>query len=88
MVSQKPGELAIGIVVGEVVGHRIFSRDLDPGRNHFCKKGPASVGGGNRNDQRVENRAAHIGMIGIHREQRGGMRGNKAVIDRERGNQR
>ena len=88
MVSQNPGRLRFGIVIGEVVGHGVFGGHLDPWGNDFREKRTSERSGGNGDEQRVEDGAANIGMVDIDREQSGRMRRDKAVIDRKRSDQR
>ena len=58
------------------------------GRDDFRKQWSGERGGGNCDDEGVENGAAHVSVVRIHRKQRCGMRGHKAVIDRKSGDQR
>ena len=57
------GKFAIRIVIGEVLGHGIFGGNLDPGSNDLREQWPRKRGCWNRDEYRIENRAAHIGMV-------------------------
>ena len=88
MVSQKPGRARSGVVIFEVVGHGVFGGNLDPGRDDFCEERAGERCSWNADEQRVEDGAAYVGVIGVDGEKRGGVRRDESVIDRERGNQR
>jgi hypothetical protein len=75
----------IRIVIFKVVGHGVFGRDFDPGRDDFREQRAGEGGGRDSDEECVEDGAAYIGVVGIDGEKCGGVRGNKSVINRESG---